>query len=380
MACKFGCDAEVKAHGMCAGHLGRWTRGIRGAELKKPIRGYEKLGFEAAMKKSFEGSLEEAIYKLLLKSKKGWSVDGLSDRFNVGVSKIRVALEALKTDGKNVYVGEGVEIARDLPPTHEPTRIDVSKFRGRAVRFGLTADNHLCSKYARNEILEALFDIWESQGIKDVYQLGNMIDGEARFNRHDLLTPPGMESQIKYFLENWPERKGITTHFICGDDHEGWYVQNFGVDVGRVIENRAREAGRTDLKYLGYMEHDIILQGKNGSSKMRLIHAGGGSTYAISYTVQKIVESYNAGEKPAILLVGHFHKAEYSYVRDVHAVQSAATQEQSPFMRKKRIQSMLGGWTISFEVDDNGVVHGFTPQFHNFFDPQFYKKWGYQAA
>ena len=46
--CKFDCPGEVKAHGMCGGHLTRWQRGVRGAGLKKPLRGYEKFGADAA--------------------------------------------------------------------------------------------------------------------------------------------------------------------------------------------------------------------------------------------------------------------------------------------------------------------------------------------
>jgi hypothetical protein len=51
--------------------------------------------------------------------------------------------------------------------------------------------------------------------------------------------------------------------------------------------------------------------------------------------------------------------------------------DQSPFMRKKRLQAMVGGWTISFTIDNNGIVHDFLPQFHAFYDRTFYRQWEY---
>jgi hypothetical protein len=270
-----------------------------------------------------------------------------------------------------------VDLENSLPETHAEERINISKFKGRQVRIGLTADNHLCSKYYRGDVLNALFDIWKEQGITEVYQCGNMIDGEASFNRHELCVPPGIESQIDFFIKNWPHRDGITTRFICGDDHEGWYTKNYGANVGMAIIHAAKLAGRSDLEYLGYLEHDVIFEAKNGSCKMRIIHAGGGTAYALSYTSQKLVESLQGGEKPAVILIGHYHKAEYCYPREVHCVQAGCTMDQSPFMRKKRLQAMVGGWTISFTIDDNGVVHDFMPQFHAFYDRQFYRNWEY---
>lgn len=138
---------------------------------------------------------------------------------------------------------------------------------------------HNCSKYARMDVLNALYDLWADQGITTVYQCGNMIDGEARFNKGDLLAY-GIDGQGDYFVEHWPQRKGITTYFVTGDDHEGWYIQREQVNIGELLEQKARKAGHTDLVYLGHMEHDIVLQAPKGRAILRLIHAGGGSSYA----------------------------------------------------------------------------------------------------
>lgn len=317
-------------------------------------------------------ALIDAVYDQLKRLSQPTTVEALADRFAVPPKTIRACLALLQKNGKNIDMAQGVELHKQLAPA-DPSHIDISRFKGKTIKFGLTGDNHLASKYSRLDVLNALFDIWQNQGIDTVYQLGNMIDGDARFNKFDLLAH-GMEDQVNYFVENWPKRPGMTTKFITGDDHEGWYVQREGVDIGRVIQGHAREEGREDLVYLGHMEHDIVFQAKHGPAVMRLIHAGGGSAYATSYSVQKYAESLQGGEKPSILLVGHYHKAEYGYPREIHAVQCGTTEDQTPFMRKLKIQAHVGGWTISFDIDDHGLVHGFTPQFHPFYDRAFYGK------
>lgn len=325
------------------------------------------------------GDFETAVFRFIRKQGTS-SLEALSNKFDVSVLRIRTVLESLKTQGFNIKVDNNLSsaaVANDLSIEGGHSRIDTTKFKGTAFRFGFTADNHLCSKYARNDVLNALYDIWEADGITQVYQGGNMIDGEARFNRYDLLTRPGIDAQAEYLMNEWPSRKSISTHFVTGDDHEGWYVQREGIDISAYLNHAAKKAGRGDMEFLSYMEHTIDLEAKNGKSSMRIIHAGGGSAYATSYTVQKIVESYQPNEKPTILLVGHFHKAEFSYPRAVLAVQAGCTQDQTPFLRKKRIEAMIGGWTIEFTLDDNGIVHNFKTTWHPFYDRSFYSRWNY---
>lgn len=222
------------------------------------------------------------------------------------------------------------------------------------VRFGAIGDTHLCSKYERLDVLQAVYDTFASEGITDVYHTGNYVDGEARFNFSDIHTH-GMDDQLHYFVQQYPQHSGMTTHFIAGDDHEGWYVQKNRVDIAAHTEDIARRVGRTDLRALGYMEADVPLL--SGAIKMRVLHAGGGSGAAISHTSQKIVDSYSEDEKPHILLVGHYHKAEYlPNYRNVHIFQTGCTQEQTPFMRKKRLHADLGAWIISVSVQPDGTM------------------------
>jgi len=189
-----------------------------------------------------------------------------------------------------------------------------------------------------------------------------------------LLTAPGMDNQIDYLIDKWPVRKGIVTHFIAGDDHEGWYAQREGIEIGRYMERRAKDAGREDLHYLGYAEADVALRCGSGASVMRVVHPGGGSAYATSYTAQKLVESYQGGEKPHVLIIGHYHKFEHGYPREVHCVQAGCTEDQSLFMRKRKLGAHVGFLEMRITQDAAGVINRFGVEWFPFFDRGFYEK------
>lgn len=301
----------------------------------------------------------------------------LSDKFDIGISKVQSAIETLKTEGHTVKIEEGSVIFSTTIPKSDARILNVNKMSTGFYKFGVLGDNHLCSRYERLDVLNALYKLYREEGIEIVYNTGNWIDGEARFNKHDLKVH-GMQGQVDYFLEKYPQIDGIKTYLITGDDHEGWYTQREGIDVGEFMQMRAQKEGREDLEYIGHMEADIILPAESGQTMLRVLHPGGGSSYAISYTSQKIVESYTGGEKPDILFDGHYHKAGYNYIRGVHVIQTGCTQDQTPFMRKKRLAAHLGGWIIEFAVDDNGAVTRFKQEFIPFYDNAYYTEWNYK--
>lgn len=303
----------------------------------------------------------------------------IADALKIPADEVVRIVDSLVAGGMNINVGRsGVELFHTLPIIRHES-INIKSMKGTHHVYGVTADNHLGSKYSRLDVINALFDIWVDRGVKTVLQCGNIIDGECRFNKHDLLVH-GMEEQVDYLIQNWPHRKGIVTEFVTGDDHEGWYVQREGVDIGRYIEMKAVQAGRHDLQYKGHMERQVAYIARGNKSTLSQLHAGGGTAYAISYTSQKQVESYQPGEKPTIILVGHYHKFDYSFPRAVHAIQPGCTEDQSPFMRKRRIEAMIGGVTLEFDLDGRALVNNVGVMWHPFYDRDFYngKLWKYR--
>lgn len=250
------------------------------------------------------------------------SLIDLSNLAECSPKQAEAEVSAIKESGYNIeYDPEQKMELSSIIPKQQNLKLNTEDYFGDDwVRFGFITDTHLASKYSRLDVLNAIYDVYEKEGITTVYHGGNWIDGDARFNKYDVHCI-GFEAQLEYFLKHYPQRKGMTTHIVSGDDHEGWYVQREQINVGRVMQERAASIGRDDIKDLGYMERDLEFRRGSGKSIIRIIHAGGGSAYAISYTSQKYVESLQGGEKPAMVLIGHFHKFDWSYPREVHTIQ-----------------------------------------------------------
>lgn len=317
------------------------------------------------------GNLEKSILKSIRTKQE--DIISLANKYDVGPNTIQKALDNLKSEGYNIHLKDyNVQLVKDLKPIEKPLIINTKDFFGDKIRFGAIADTHIGSKYERMDILNALYDIFEKEGIKKVYHGGNFVDGEFYFNRYETYTH-GFDEMIDNFLKKYPKRKGIETYFISGDDHEGWWMQREGLDAGRVVMDRQKEFGRNDLIYLGYQERDIILKAEKGEAIMRLMHAGGGTSYADSYATQKMVESFAEGEKPHILLVGHYHKSIYHTPRGIHVVQLGTTQDQTRFMRKKKLRAHLGGWLIELNQAPTGEINRFKPEWIQFWGKEFYR-------
>lgn len=238
--------------------------------------------------------------------------------------------------------------------------------------FGAMGDLHAGSKYTRWEVREDLMRRAVDAGASCIFDTGNWIDGEAPFNRYDI-EATGLDNQVGILAERYP-KVGIPTYAVTGDDHEGWYIRREGIDIGRYTESIMQDSGH-DWHDLGYMESDIVLKNANSGSTaiLRVVHPGGGSSYAISYRPQKIIESYEGGEKPAVALYGHYHKLDAGSIRNVWFGQTGCSQDQTPFMRKKSIEAHVGGLIIELEQDPKtGSIIGFKPDMRRYFNRAHY--------
>lgn len=322
--------------------------------------------------KDLQTELPEKIKKLL--GKEAMSTGELADACNCPPKAVRLALGELKVGHISIRERHDgrFHILKELAIGGKSKKQIKDRGDGWQV-FGFAGDRHHGNKNARKDVEEKLYDIFESEGVTTVYDTGNMLDGECRFNKNDLIRF-GMDNQIDYHIEVTPQRKGITTYFVTGDDHEGWYAQRECINIGEHIQDRAIRAGRNDLVYLSNVEHDIELRHGSGFSVLRIMHPGGGSAYAFSYTSQKLVESFQGGEKPHILLAGHYHKFDYCQPRGVHVIQTGTCEDQTTFMRKKKIEAHVGGGMVWFKQDDKGAITRLRVEWIPFFDRGYYQR------
>lgn len=372
--------ALYEEHGTLAAAAVHATRrdggkGITAEALRKRIKGAETTREEVS-------ELDvDGILNTLKKSPR--TIEQLAAIHEITQEAVGVALGVLDQKGFSiVQIGDKWTLnkVQIVASTAESPRIFefVSDSDNQFV-FGATSDNHLGSKYSREDVLDELYKYFADQGATAVFNAGNWIEGEARFNKHELKVH-GMDSQVAYLAERYPS-VGLTTYAVSGDDHEGWYAQREGVDIGRYAESTFRSMGREDWVDLGYMEAYVRLVNKNTGafSYLAVVHPGGGSAYALSYSVQKIIESLEGGEKPAVGLYGHYHKLWAGNVRNVWAIQTGTTQDQTPFMRKKRLEAHVGGVLLKLEQDpETGAIVGCGAYIRRMFNRGYYNnRWGH---
>ena len=259
-----------------------------------------------------------------------------------------------KTPGEVIPENKRVVI-QNTEPEHHKSRWD----GGSTLKFAIMGDTQFGSKYSQITYLHEFYDLCVKEGITTVYHTGDITDGLKMRAGHEyelyLTSADEMRDDV---AANYPKRDGITTYFITGN-HDASIYKHIGYDIGQAIANL-----RDDLVYLG---RDCAVIDLTPKCKLELRHPWDGTAYAISYKMQKMIEAMEADSKPNILAVGHYHKAEYLFYRNVHALQTGCFQGQTPFTRGKGISVWMGGWIVTVRLDDEGSIIGLAPEFIPFY-------------
>lgn len=227
---------------------------------------------------------------------------------------------------------------------------------------GVLSCTHFGSNYEDIPITNAIYDWFAQEGITHVFHCGDITDGvKMRKGHENSVHKHGFDAQRDWVIQKYPYRKGITTYLITGN-HDAAHMKNGGADIGAAI---ARD--REDIHYLGAdTARFTVNRPGEREIKIDMLHPDGGVSYALSYKLQKIIESLEAGTKPDLLLVGHFHKSFFlpSY-RGVAGVMAGCTQRQTDFMARNGLAAHLGGHIVEMRVLDGQVL--VTDTWRNFY-------------
>ena len=304
--------------------------------------------------------------------KKPFTLDLVASRLKTTVENAKKVLNHLSHhDGYNIVAaGDRWQLLDTLPPA-EPLKL--KRFLGKEHVFGVIGDKHMVSKYHRLDVLEAAYDVFQKRGVGSVLDCGNIIDGEFKFNKYELHCI-GAHNQCQYVADHHPQRSGITTYFISGECHEGWYQSRDGIKIGWYIQKVCEDAGRKDLKWIGHIESDIILEQQLGPLHIRVMHPGGGTPYALSYPSQKMVESFQGGDKPHVLIMGHFHKFDFNYQREVACLMPGCVQDQTPYMRKKKLAAHVGFCIVTIGARLDGTTGQIKVEWFPFYDRKYHQR------
>lgn len=213
-------------------------------------------------------------------------------------------------------------------------------------RFGIVSDTHLGSLYEDLDLLSFAYDEFQREGITTVYHLGDFLEGEKLYRGQEYeVHKHGADEQVEHAIAVYPKVDGIKTHFITGN-HDMSFWRLSGLSVGKVLSGK-----RDDLIFLGNEIADEVVEVNGGRVTIRLIHPSRGTAYALSYFPQKYIETL-VERKPHLVLIGHFHKAEYMFYRGTHVLQASCLQFQTPYMQRKSISAIRGFWIMELNGRD----------------------------
>lgn len=215
------------------------------------------------------------------------------------------------------------------------------------LKFGVYGDTQFGNVHERIEFLQTYLSIAEAEGVKMFLHTGDVLDGHKVYRGQEFdLHKHGWEEQSQWFSQATPKIKGATTYFITGN-HDASFKIAAGIPVGKILQEL-----RPDWQFIGEDQADVLLKTPSGREfRVMLMHPGGGSSYAISYRLQKLIESLAGGSKPNLLAVGHYHKSEMlPNYRNVMGIQSGTFEAQTPFMKRGGLAAHMGGWIITVDV------------------------------
>jgi predicted phosphodiesterase len=240
--------------------------------------------------------------------------------------------------------------------TTKTRTVDLGYFGGDNVRFGVMTDTHIGSKYFREDWFDAAVDRFHAADVDFVCHVGDITEGMSNRPGHvyelEKLGYTDQRDESVRLLSTI----GLPIYAIDGN-HDRWFIKSNGAKIVPDICERV-----PDMHFLG---HDTGELNVNGAT-IQMWHGEDGSSYAHSYRLQKVIEALPGGKKPNVLLSGHVHKMGYFFIRNIHAIAGGTLQEQSAWMRGKRLEAHTGFWTIEMDVRDGGVVR-FTPTFYPFY-------------
>lgn len=225
-------------------------------------------------------------------------------------------------------------------------KVPIVNFDGERIRIGALTDTHIGSKFFKKERVQQAFDEFKKEGVDFVTISGDITEGMSNRQGHvyelDNIGYDSQRAEAVKVLSKWDGKM-----FLIDGNHDRWFIKSNGALIVKDIAEML-----PDCEFLGHDEGDISL---NGYATLKLWHGEDGSSYAVSYRIQKVVEALSGGEKPSAMFFGHTHKSTFLFDRNIHCYSLGCIQSQSKWMRGKRIAAHVGFWIIDLYVNKQGI-------------------------
>ena len=226
-------------------------------------------------------------------------------------------------------------------------KVPVVNFDGDRVRIGAITDTHIGSlNFSEQRLYQAFYE-FKKEKVDFITHSGDLAEGMSHRAGHVYeLSEIGYDKQKSKAIEIFSQWTDSQIYAIDGN-HDRWFIKSNGA---LIVKDIATQLDNFNL--IGHDEGDISI---NGKAVVKLWHGEDGNSYALSYRLQKILESLSGGEKPSVIICGHTHKYVKIFERNVYAISAGSIQSQTPWMRGKRIAAHVGFCIIDIYVNKSGV-------------------------
>lgn len=277
---------------------------------------------------------------------------GLEDKVNADNNELlRIIKSSKLTKDEVSNLLKHKDVRNDVSPV-QPFRV-----KGNKLRLGVFGDTHIGSKFYDPELMKYAADTFNKAKVDFVIHTGDITEGHYENKRQGSifeLTELGGDAQVNRAVKELSQIKR-PIYLITGNHEHNTFYKLCGFDIGKQIEERMH-----NVTYLGNAKGIIQLP---FGHKIEALHPDGGSSYALSYKPQKIIESMEGGTKPVLALIGHFHKALWMDYRNIQCLMTGTLQSQTSFMRNNHLSAHKGFYIVDMTIGPNGIID-FTPKWY----------------
>ena len=302
--------------------------------------------------------MEEIIRYLENELTKEKKLKAVCEKFKVSEFEILGLIYRLKEKGINIdcYNRDGdYYLMRNEHP--DLSQVNTYYFKSDVdapLKIAVIADIRAGSKCEQFRVLNDMFIKFQREGIKDVFILGNLLEGQYKgdifkeFGR-SLITNDAI-SQANHFIENFPHVDGIKTYFITGKlDHS--FSQK--LNVGEYITSK-----RDDMVFLGPKSCNVFFN----NVSVRMEQLKNGKAYTIAYPPQKYVRSMSRYENYDILMLsGEMNFQHFPEQKGMQIFSIPSVVSRTPRMINDNQSSTIGAYTFEIEFTKNGKLKRIVP-------------------
>lgn len=229
------------------------------------------------------------------------------------------------------------------------------------IKILVISDTHIGHKKSRINVAQELIKKAYDKGVRVVFHAGDVTEGHYMSIRPTSikeLAAIGFDEQVELANEVFPKLEGLKYYIISGN-HDASFDRN---------------AFANPVKTLSLMRDDIIYLGHNFAKidlterlDMIMVHPvdGIGENYALK--LKQYIDRNKEEKLGRFIFMGHYHKFAHLHYMGRDAWVLPALVGQSDFMASKNLESVVGGFILNIDLDENGDLVSFTPEYY-FYD------------